>query len=102
LVTIVAIGSNWFGRAPLAQRLLQPMVEGSARLPRALWLRLNWIWAGFYLLLGGLNLWIAYSASERVWVNFKFFGLTSAFMLFALLQAFWLSARLQAAPAPLA
>jgi intracellular septation protein len=78
------------------------MVEGSAGLPRALWLRLNWSWAGFYLLLGSLNLWVAYSASERTWVNFKFFGLTSALVLFAMAQALWLSARLQAAPAPLA
>ncbi len=102
LVAIAAIGSTWYGRAPLAQRLLQPMVEGSAGLPRALWLRLNWSWAGFYLLLGSLNLWVAYSASERTWVNFKFFGLTSALVLFAVAQALWLSARLQAAPAPLA
>ncbi len=102
LVAIAAIGSRWFGRAPLAQRLLQPMVEGSESLPRALWLKLNWSWVGFYLLLGSLNLWIAYSASERAWVNFKFFGLTGAFVVFAMVQALWLSARTQAAPAPLA
>jgi intracellular septation protein len=101
LVALVAAGSSWYGRAPLAQRLLQPLVERSERLPRTLWLRLNWSWAGFYLLLGGLNLWIAYNASERVWVNFKFFGLTAAFLLFAMAQAAWLSARTQAAPAPL-
>jgi len=102
LVAIAAIGSNWYGRTPLAQRLLQPMVERSERLPRALWLRLNWSWAGFYLLLGSLNLWVAYHASERFWVGFKFFGLTTAFVLFALVQAVWLSARMQAVPAPLA
>jgi intracellular septation protein len=102
MVAIAAIASRWFGRAPLAQRLLQPLVEGSESLPRALWLKLNWSWAGFYLLLGSLNLWIAYNASERTWVNFKFFGLTAAFVVFAMVQAFWLSARTQATPAPLA
>lgn len=102
LVAIAAIASRWYGRAPLAQRLLQPMVEGSESLPRALWQKLNWSWAGFYVVLGGLNLWIAYHASERAWVNFKFFGLTAAFMVFALAQAIWLSARTQAAAAPLA
>jgi intracellular septation protein len=102
MVAIAAIASRWYGRAPLAQRLLQPMVEGSESLPRALWLKLNWSWAGFYLLLGSLNLWIAYNASERTWVNFKFFGLTAAFVVFAMVQAVWLSARTQAAPAPLA
>jgi intracellular septation protein len=101
LVAIAAIGSTWYGRAPLAQRALQPLVERSENLPRALWLRLNWSWACFYLLLGGLNLWIAYHASERVWVNFKFFGLTAAFVLFAMAQAVWLTTRTQATPAPL-
>jgi intracellular septation protein len=102
LIAIAAIGSTWYGRAPLAQRLLQPMVERSEQLPRALWLRLNWSWAGFYLLLGSLNLWVAYNASERTWVQFKLFGLTAAFVVFAMAQAMWLSARTPAAPAPLA
>jgi intracellular septation protein len=102
LVAIAAIGSNWYGRAPLAQRLLQPMVERSEHLPRSVWLRLNWSWAGFYVLLGCLNLWVAYHASERTWVNFKFFGLSAAFVVFAMGQALWLSARTPAAQAPLA
>ncbi len=102
LVALAAVGSRWVGRAPLAQRLLQPMVERSETLPRALWLRLNWSWAVFYLLLGALNLWVAYNASERAWVNFKLFGLTAAFMVFAMAQALWLAGRAQAQAAPLA
>src|SRR5208283_455943 len=41
LVAITALGSIWIGPAPLAQRLLQPMLAHSAPLPRPLWLRLN-------------------------------------------------------------
>jgi intracellular septation protein len=82
-----------FTHRPLAQRLLQPIVAHSEALPHALWLRLNWIWVGFYALLGAVNLWIAYHRSERDWVNFKFFGLTAAFALFAMLQAAWLASR---------
>jgi len=93
LVAAAAIVSTWFSAAPLAQRLLQPIVAHSEALPRALWLRLNWIWVGFYVLLGGANLWIAYHCSEREWVNFKFFGLTIAFALFAMVQAAWLASR---------
>lgn len=93
LVSAAAVFSSWFSAMPLAQRLLQPMVAQGAALPRALWLRLNWVWAAFYALLGGLNLWIAYHRSERDWVNFKFFGLTVAFALFAVAQAAWLASR---------
>jgi intracellular septation protein len=93
LVALTAMVSVWFSRIPLAQRLLQPIVAHSEALPRALWLKLNWIWVGFYALLGAVNLWIAYHRSERAWVNFKFFGLTAAFALFAIAQAAWLASR---------
>lgn len=93
LVALAACGSVWFSQVPLAQRLLQPVVAHSELLPRAVWLRLNWIWVGFYALLGAINLWFAYQRSERAWVNFKFFGLTVAFALFAMLQAAWLASR---------
>jgi intracellular septation protein len=93
LVSVAAIGSVWFHGTPLAQRLLQPMIARSEALPRAVWLRLNWLWVVFYALLGALNLWIAYHRSERDWVNFKFFGLTLAFAVFAVAQAAWLASR---------
>lgn len=93
LVSLAAIASVWIGPRPLAQRLLQPLIAGSERLPRAAWLTLNWLWAGFYLLLGGLNLLVADLASERAWVYFKVFGLTAAFLVFAVGQGAWLAAR---------
>jgi intracellular septation protein len=96
VIALTSVGSAWIGRAPLAQRLLAPLIQGSEPLPRALWLRLNWVWASFYALLGVTNLWVAYNVSERAWVNFKVFGLTTAFVVFAMLQALWLSSRTQA------
>ncbi len=93
LVALASLGSAWIGRIPMAQRLLAPLVERSDSLPRATWLRLNRLWVLFYALLGGANLWVAYAASERTWVNFKVFGLSAAFALFAMAQALWLSAR---------
>jgi len=96
LVAVSAVGSAWFGKAPLAQRLLQPLIAGSASLPRRIWQRLNWLWAGFYALLGCLNLVVADLASERTWVEFKVFGITAAFLVFAMVQAAWLAARAEA------
>ncbi|MFI4913572.1 MAG: inner membrane-spanning protein YciB [Steroidobacterales bacterium] len=95
LLALAALASAWVGRTPLAQRLLQPMVDDSAALPRRIWLQLNSLWVLFYAVLGGVNLWIARAASERAWVNFKVFGLTAAFAVFAIVQALWLSARVE-------
>jgi intracellular septation protein len=93
LVALASLLSPWVSRAPLAQRLLAPMVSGSETVPRRTWLRLNLLWVGFYAALGALNLWVADNASERAWVNFKVFGLSAAFLVFAIAQALWLAAR---------
>lgn len=93
LVSVAAVASVWMGPRPLAQRLLQPLVAKSEQLPRRAWLTLNWLWAGFYLLLGALNLVVADLASERAWVYFKVFGLTAAFLVFAMGQGAWLAVR---------
>ena len=49
------------------------------------------MWAGFFLLSGAANIYVAYNFSEGVWVNFKLFGLLGMTVAFVLLQAFWLS-----------
>jgi intracellular septation protein len=99
LVALASFASPWIGRTPLAQRLLAPMISRSEAVPRATWLKLNWLWVGFYGVLGGLNLWVAANASERAWVNFKVFGLSAAFAAFAIAQAVWLAARTEAVAA---
>jgi intracellular septation protein len=99
LIAFASLLSPWVGRMPLAQRLLTPMISHSANVPRRTWLRLNALWVVFYAALGGLNLWVADSASERTWVNFKVFGLSTAFVVFAIAQALWLAARTEAVAA---
>ncbi len=94
LVALAFLGSQWIGRQPLAQRMLQPALPEQAELPRLVWLRANLAWVLCYALLGAANLWVAFNASERVWVNFKVFGLTAVLMLFAMGQAWWLHSRL--------
>jgi intracellular septation protein len=99
LVAAAATASTWVGKAPLAQRLLQPLIARSEALPRGMWLGLNWLWAVFYLLLGAANLAVADFASERTWVLFKVFGLSAAFLVFAMAQGAWLAVRAEGLPA---
>lgn len=93
LVALAFLGSQWIGRQTLAQRMLQPTLPEQADLPRLVWLRANLAWVLCYALMGIANLWVAFNASERVWVNFKVFGLTAVTMLFAMGQAWWLHSR---------
>ncbi|HEV7631365.1 MAG TPA: inner membrane-spanning protein YciB [Steroidobacteraceae bacterium] len=92
ILALAFAGSNFVGAKPLAQHFLQPAL-GEQQIERRVWLRLTWAWAGFYLLLGLANILVALHAPERVWVNFKVIGLTSATLVFAGAQAAWLNAR---------
>ena len=95
LVAASAAVSVWIGESPLAQRLLQPLLNRSELLPRSIWLTLNWLWVAFFGLLGAVNLAVASYLSEHVWVDFKVFGLSAALIAFALAQAAWLAARIE-------
>ena len=91
-VAVVFAAGAFTAREPLVRKFLAPLAEGR-RVTDAQWRALNWWWVGCYGLLGGLNLLVARSASERVWVNFKVFGLTAALLVFLVLQTLWLQRR---------
>jgi intracellular septation protein len=90
LAGLVFLGSFWSKRT-FTERLLTAALQGQVRVPQAVWRRLNIVWVLFYALLGGLNLLLAYYASERVWVNFKVFGLTLITLAFVGAQVIWLT-----------
>jgi intracellular septation protein len=95
LVSLGFLGSFWIGQRTLTERLLgsalgQPLNVGARQ-----WRWLNAASVLFYAALGGLNLLVAFNASERTWVNFKLFGLTAATVVFAALQLAWLARHLQ-------
>ena len=91
LLSLAFLGSQWLGKAPLAQRMFQTALPEGAELPRTSWLRLNLQWVLAYAVLGLANWWVAFHLPEATWVNFKVFGLTAALMAVAVAQAVWLS-----------
>jgi intracellular septation protein len=94
LASLAFLGSFWIGRQTLVQRLLNAALGGEdSRVPEVIWKRLNALWVVFYAFLGGLNLVVAFNASERVWVSFKVIGLPAATFIFVSAQAAWLVRR---------
>lgn len=93
LASIAFLVSTWVGQRTLTERLLGGAFGERLRLPPASWRWLNAWWVGFYALLGALNLAVAHYASERVWVNFKVFGLTLLTLVFVVAQVAWAGAR---------
>jgi intracellular septation protein len=98
LLSVAFVASFWIGERTLAQRFLGPPLEGQLQVSPSQWRVLNWWSAGFYALVGALNLAVAYGASERAWVYFKLFGLAVLTFAFVALQLLWLHSRAAAPP----
>lgn len=75
---------------PLMQRLFENVLQGKGEVPLKVWKNLNLVWAFFFIVLGAINLYVAYYYSNDVWVNFKFYGITSALFVLSIFQAFYL------------
>jgi intracellular septation protein len=90
IFSLVILGSQFFTSKPLMQRLMANMLEEKCIIPPPVWKRLNLMWALFFLVLGSVNLYVAYSFSNEAWVNFKFYGVTSALFLLSIVQALYL------------
>jgi intracellular septation protein len=81
------------GAAPLVFRrnLIRAMLSEQVRLPDPVWRRLNWSWVGFFVFMGGLNLYVAFNYSTDLWVNFKLFGGMGLMLVFVVVQALFLA-----------
>ncbi|MBG7601757.1 MAG: septation protein IspZ, partial [Gammaproteobacteria bacterium] len=75
--------------------LPQRMMEANVELPESKWKSLNVAWILFFIVLGGLNVAVAFNFSEDAWVNFKLYGLMGLTFLFALAQGFYIARHMQ-------
>ena len=53
---------------------IEHMMGTAIQAPKELWERLNTIWVGYFIVLGGINLAVAFLLSEALWIQFKVFG----------------------------
>ena len=73
--------SQYIGQRPLIQRMLGHVIE----LPDPLWRRMNISWTIFFLVLGSVNLYVAFTF-EKFWVDFKVFGSLILMLIFTMGQ----------------
>ena len=71
--------------------IVQRLMGEKMVLEAPLWTRLNMMWVAFFVVVGALNLYVAFNFSESTWVNFKLFGLMGLTLVFALAQGLWLA-----------
>ena len=82
LLAAVLLVSNLFFSKNFIQQMMGKMIAA----PTAIWTKLNLAWVIFLIILGFVNLYVAFNYSENAWVNFKLFGVTGVMFLFVIVQ----------------
>ncbi|MBI2295950.1 MAG: septation protein A [Betaproteobacteria bacterium] len=73
------------------KNLIRAMMERQVALPDGVWDKLLASWVAFFVVMGALNLFVAYNFSTDAWVNFKLFGGIGLMVVFVVLQALMLA-----------
>lgn len=83
VLAIIFIGGHFIGDKNLMERTLGKQIT----LPKFIWARLNWLWIGNFLAVGGLNIYVAYNFSEATWVSYKLYSAIGFTLAVAILTA---------------
>ncbi|MEO7031535.1 MAG: septation protein A [Herbaspirillum sp.] len=75
----------------LNKNLIRSMMEKQIKLPDLVWQRVGLAWMGFFVLMGILNLYVAFTFSTATWVDFKLFGGTGLMLAFIVAQSLMLA-----------
>jgi intracellular septation protein len=75
----------------MGRNLMKTFMGTQMTLPAPVWDRVNQMWILYFLVMGALNIWVAYSWSTDIWVNFKLFGTLAMTLVFVVLQGVYLS-----------
>jgi intracellular septation protein len=84
----VAFAASSFSGRPFVERMMSEHLTVDA----ATWRAANWMWVGFFVLLAGLNLAVAYRYGLNTWAWWKLTKIGIVF-LFLLAQVYWLARR---------
>lgn len=79
------------------KNLIRAMMGKQLSLPDAVWTRLNLAWGAFFVVMGVVNLYVAFSFPLEFWVNFKLFGFLGLMIAFVIAQSLYLSRYLKEA-----
>lgn len=86
------LGFQLFSEKTLLERTLGKQL----RAPASVWRRLNRIWVSNFLIVGALNLYVAYSYSEATWVSYKLYSAIGFTLVLTFLTGLLISPHLKA------
>lgn len=91
VLALVFGGSQFIGERNLMERTLGSQIH----LPKLVWTRLNLLWVANFVIVGALNLVVAYSYSEATWVSYKLYSAIGFTLVLTVLTALLISPHLK-------
>jgi intracellular septation protein len=91
VLAVVFGASQYIGDKNLMERTLGSQIH----LPKPVWSKLNLLWVGNFMIVGGLNLVVAYGYSEDTWVSYKLYSSIGFTLLLTILTALLISPHLK-------
>lgn len=88
-VGLIASATIW--KKNLIQAAMAHQISLKPGVGHDLWGKLNNAWAIFFVIMGVINLYVAYQFDETTWVNFKLFGGMGILFAFIIAQGIWLN-----------
>jgi intracellular septation protein len=88
-VGLIASAAIW--KKNLIQAAMAHQISLKPGVGQELWVKLNNAWAIFFVIMGFINLYVAYQFDETTWVNFKLFGGMGILFAFIIAQGIWLN-----------
>ena len=84
VLAIVFLLAPFFGEK---KTLMERMLDKQLQLPKLIWHRVNYLWVTNFIIVGTLNLVVAYSFSEAFWVSYKLYSSIGFTLLISILTA---------------
>ncbi|WP_071058526.1 septation protein A [Pelistega sp. MC2] len=86
-----------FGKLLFNKNYIQTLMKSQITMPEIAWTKMNYSWAIFFIIVGLLNLYVAFSGhfTTDQWGTFKVFGTTILLIIFAVGQSLWLNKYMQ-------
>jgi intracellular septation protein len=90
IIALVVGGSVWIGRITVLERLMGAAIPAGHKVAPATWRNASLVSALFYTALGGANLWVMYTMTEKAWVFFKTWICVPLGLIYTVGIVFWL------------
>jgi len=70
--------------------ILKSMLGKELVVADKIWAHVTWYWVSFFIICAFVNIYVAFSLSQEIWVNFKVFGLTALTLLNTVITVIYL------------